>query len=255
MPLRIWEAKGAKKKAMEIRTPLGKCRTCNHEVAVGAATCPNCGLRRPTKIRTQREQYAAIILCILTGWATLYVVGNWDEIKSDYNRVKRQSDELQALRDETDRLKRVNERWDAVHGTRPKPLNEQANQEDDIPVLTDDKTEPEADVTEDDLSAFTYEEFIEIYPVPLQRVYGYKTWKDKSGDFTVEAKLVQQVTGGSAAAVLEKRDGTTVTVFQSDLSQADRDYLHSMRILRRSHLQEVKEWRELATFEGVTVPW
>lgn len=104
---------------MEIKTPLGNCRTCNHEVAVGAATCPNSGSRRPTNIRTQSEQYAAIILCILPGWATFYVVGNWDEIKSDYNRVKRQSDELQASTDETDRLKRLNERWDAVHGTRP----------------------------------------------------------------------------------------------------------------------------------------
>ena len=105
--------------AMEIKTPLGNCRTCNYEVAVGAATCPNSGSRRPTNIRTQSEQYAAIILCILPGWATFYVVGNWDEIKSDYNRVKRQSDELQASTDETDRLKRLNERWDAVHGTRP----------------------------------------------------------------------------------------------------------------------------------------
>ena len=240
---------------MEIKTPLGNCRTCNHEVAVGAATCPNCGLRRPTKIRTQSERYAAIILCLLVGWAAAYVIGNWDEIKSDYKEIKRQSDELQAIRDETDRLNRFRERWHAVHGTRPKPSNEHPNQESKISVLKNDGTEPAADAIEDDLAAFTYEEFIEIYPAPLQRIYGYKMWEDASGDFTVEAKLVRQVTGGSAAAVLEKRDGTIVTVFQSDLSQADRDYLHSMRILRRSHLQEVKEWRELAAFEGFTVPW
>ena len=51
---------------------------------------------------------------------------------------------------------------------------------------------------------------------------GFRTWRDLSGSYSVEAKLLGQ---DSVKVVLQKRDGSIVNVPKSKLSQKDQDFL------------------------------
>jgi len=50
----------------------------------------------------------------------------------------------------------------------------------------------------------------------------FRTWKDKSGNFSVDAKLVEAKTD---TVVLGKADGKQITVTKSKLSDADLEFL------------------------------
>jgi hypothetical protein len=58
--------------------------------------------------------------------------------------------------------------------------------------------------------------------LPAESSEGFRTWRDKSGVFSVEAALLRQEDG---KVVLQKKDGKTIRVPLEKLSPADRKYL------------------------------
>ncbi len=108
--------------------------------------------------------------------------------------------------------------------------------------------------TVDTDSQISYEEFLEDNPRPSAPAKDFRTWSDSTGNFSTKARLVTQVIGGDSAARLEKADGTTVTVFVSQLSQGDRDYLKECRAAERGFATAIEEWEKMAGLNGVSIP-
>ena len=75
-----------------------------------------------------------------------------------------------------------------------------------------------------------------------------RTWTDDTGQFSVEAELVEVKDG---KAWLRKSDGKVIAVPLAKLSQSDRDFLASAREgLARSSPAELKEAKALAIRAG-----
>ncbi|EAQ80496.1 SHD1 domain-containing protein [Blastopirellula marina] len=67
-----------------------------------------------------------------------------------------------------------------------------------------------------------YSKYLATKGKPLARTPVFRTWKDSTGKFSVEAKLVKKST---THVVLRKKDGATVNVAIANLSAADKEFL------------------------------
>ncbi len=125
-----------------------------------------------------------------------------------------------------------------------------------VDEIVDESPEQELEVMPviEDVPRTAYEDFVMFYPMPIAPAKELRLWSDSTGKFSTEAKLVVQTTSGDSAVKLEKEDGTTVTVFVSDLSQEDKDYLKEFRKLERQFNSAMKNWSSSARSKGVFVP-
>ncbi|MGI9460087.1 MAG: DUF4236 domain-containing protein [Pirellulales bacterium] len=112
----------------------------------------------------------------------------------------------------------------------------------------------EASVPAENESLFSYEQFLKDNPKPIAPAKEFRTWSDSTGNFSTKARLVTQITGGDSAVRLEKADGTTVTVFVSQLSQGDKDHLKEYRAAERGFATAIEEWEKMAGLNGVSIP-
>ena len=131
---------------------------------------------------------------------------------------------------------------------------EDATETQNTPLPALGASQEEASVPAENESHFSYEQFLKDNPKPVAPPKNLRTWSDSTGNFSTKARLVKQVTGGDSAVRLEKADGVTVTVFVSQLSQGDKEYLKEHSAAERGFAAAIKEWEKMAGLSGVSIP-